>query len=509
MTSSLAGGLAAIALLASTAAADTVIFKDGRVFEVPKLAEGQKGLEAQYRHGAIPIDPALVKEWFSLGAGGEYLPKTDEEKKQVEAGMVPFEGRWIAKAARDRTIAERSTKAQARIDEFKKHQEWRDRYKGATKHFEFEYTVPPEISQRYMEMFEVYYDVFATQWKVSQPKGAKLKVCFYNNFEDYTRIGNAPGSLGYFRFVEPIELNFFYSRRDERLTLDVLFHELNHYLFHLYADPTIQMPAWCNEGMAEYFGASEWDPKTKKMKLGCIQEGRLVNLIDAMDGDEMQSLKGLMSEPRIDALQYAWSWTLCHMLMENPATRDKFKAYVAKVAKDKKLANEPYPANSNYTWVPPSRSIELFQKTLGIKDLDAFQQEWYAYIRKLKVESARGYYRAAMTCVQWDRPLRAISYLEKAVDLGTSDPGVYVELGKLYVRDQKPEKAIAAFERGIQLDPLNADMHLQLGKAHMKRTAEGSQEKGIEEQLLAVEIDPNDGELIWGLDPGVLEKVGH
>lgn len=497
----------AVFAFAPLAAADSVLLKDGRYFEVPKLTKVEGGFVAIYPNGNVKVAETKVKEYFISESGGEYKPKDEAEAKKVEQGLVPFEGKWITKQARDAALAKRTAEARARYEEAKKHSEWKDRYKKSTAHFDFEYTVTPEIGQKYMEMFEVYYATFAKTWSVKQPAGKKLKVCFYNNFRDYTRIGNAPGSLGYFRFVDPIELNFFYDRRDERLTLDVLFHELNHYLFHLYTSGNIMLPAWIEEGMAEYYGASEWDPNTKTMKVGVKQEGRLVNLHDVMDGGEYQNLQEMMSLPAIDALQYAWSWSLCHMLMENPKTKDKFIKFVQRMSQDGKLKRETSPRNSMFVWVPPAEQIDLFQKTLGIKDLAAFEKEWYEYIKSMKVESARGYHHAAMSCIQWDRPVRARMYLEKAISMYSENPETYVELGELYVREEKHAQAIPMFEKALEIDPFNPATYAKLGKAVRAGGSEDDKEKGKRLQLLAIDMDPYDSSLLFLLDDEVAAEI--
>lgn len=495
------GALALFGVACGGARGDTVMFKDGRFFEVPKLAEQGGGYVATFGNGSVTIDKALVKDVFILQQGGGYEPKNEDERKKVEKGLLPFDGKWMTAAQRDQILAKRNAAAKAAIEEYRKHQNWRDRYTASTKHFDFEYTVPPETAADYMDLFEVYFETFSKEWGVRQPKGEKLKVCFYHDEKDFLRIGNTQkGVLGYFRFVDPIELNFFYARRDERLTLDVLFHETNHYLFHLYVPDTYKLASWIDEGMAEYYGASEWDPKAKKMSIGHIQEGRLVNLKDAIDGDELQDLRGLMKEVRIDAMQYAWAWSLNYMLMESKTYRDKYRKYIERLAKDKTLDREDWPGHSGYKWVKPDAALDLFQKTLGIKDLEAFEQDWYGFIRQLEVKSHRGYHRAAMYCVQWDRPIRAEVYFKKAIELGSKDPDTYEEYGQLLVRQGKAEDAIGVLEKGIALDPLNPYLYLQLGTAWRVRGGTENEAKGKQYQRLAIEIDPNDPGLIWNSD---------
>ena len=116
-----------------------------------------------------------------------------------------------------------------------------------------------------MDLFETYFKIFAKEWGVKRGRLGKLKVCFYHD-EDYFRqvSGAGYGVLGYFRFVDPIELNVYNIRNDKQETLSVIFHEVNHYLVYL-IDPKFDYSPWVNEGLAEYYGSSKWDPvKTKR-----------------------------------------------------------------------------------------------------------------------------------------------------------------------------------------------------------------------------------------------------
>ena len=496
------------ALLAGPATADTLFFKDGRFYEVPKLVETESGFDVHYDHGTVTVRKDLVKDWFIEQEGAAPEASNAEDQAKIDKGLVPFEGKWVPKSRRDGILKKRNEQSAAELEEYRKHQNWRDRYQIETKHFQFEFTVPLDVGQQYMDMFEVYYETFAKVWKIKQPRGKKLRVCFYNNRDDFTRIGNVSrGVLGYFRFVEPIELNFFYERRDVRLTLDVLFHELNHYLYHLYTKDNVHLPQWVEEGMAEYYGASKWDPTTKKMTVGELQEGRLVALMNEIDGGNMQDLRGLMSEPAINATQYAWSWTLCHMLMEDKRYRSKFIKYIEKLARGK-IKRAPNPRNVSFQMAPPTESIPTFQQMLGIKDLDAFEAQWYEYIKQLDVQTARGYHRAALFCKQWERPLRAGLYFKKAIEEYYSDnPDTYREYGSLLIAQDEAVKAIPILESGIKLDPLNADLWHQLGRAYRKAGGEDNREKGKNYLILAHEIDPQDLGLLFGLDSDVLEAI--
>ena len=505
-------GLALLAIATPASAADSqamIFFKDGRFYEVPELHPKEDHLQVVFKHGTVEVPKILVHDFVGSDGAGVPADVAPEDVDKVEKGLVPFEGKWIKVSQRDRIVDKRRDEKVEQMEEYKKHQVWRDRYQEETKHFRFEFTVPKEVGDDNMAMFEVFFENAKKEWGFKPPRKTKLKVCFYNNMDDFLRIGNVPrGVLGYYRFVEPRELNFFLERNDKLLTLDVLFHELNHYVFDLVCEGDHQLAPWLSEGMAEYYGSSRWDPTTKKMSYGQIQEGRLVHLQDEMDGGEYQDLLGLMREFDINATQYAWSWTLCHMMMEDKKSKSKFKKFVDKLANDKRLNREPNPRNMSMTWVPPEDTIALFQDTFGISDMEAFEKEWYEYIKSLDVQTARGYHQAAMYCRRWARPLRAQIYFKKAIDEYYSDnPRTYYEYARLLVRDDKHKEAVEVLEKGLKLDPMNPYMYKVLGNAYREMGGDSNKEQGKRYQLMAIEMDPNDLDLYRGLDADVLDEV--
>jgi hypothetical protein len=72
-----------------------------------------------------------------------------------------------------------------------------------------------------------------------------------------------------------------------------MFHESNHYLQSL-VDPAFWIPHFPGESLAEYYGASSWDPVKKKLTVGLIQEERLCEIqsdIDAGEGMDLVRLR--------------------------------------------------------------------------------------------------------------------------------------------------------------------------------------------------------------------------
>jgi len=379
-----------------------------------------------------------------------------------------------------------------KIEEIKQHSTWHSRYKDESKHFKFEFTVTPEIAKGYMDFFEEYWDVFSKQWRIRQPpRLGKLKICIYSNEKEFNRIGNVPrGVLGYFRFVEPLELNFFHDRKDPKFTRAVLWHECNHYLMHLYTTGNVKNPGWLEEGLAEYFGGSEYDAKTKRMTPGLTQEGRLVLLKDAMVGNDYKKLDKLLVKPRIDAMEYGWSWALCHMFFTKEYKK-RFLTFIKGMAKSRRLPRETYPANPGFRWVKPDAQVKFLKSTLKVKDLGALEKKWYDYIKKMKVGSAFGYVQAARQCRRWERPLRAKVYYEKALKADPDYLPIYEAFADHLLDRDEEEEAKKVIERGLKLDPLNPGLYLMLGRYYksQKKKAEAQRFCNLAMDLAPANVD--------------------
>lgn len=479
---------ACLAVLALSARADAIQFKDGRYFDVMKIVEAEGGYKLVLKNGEIFVKKDLVQLVQMSDASGNYVPQNDEEKAKVEKGLVPYEGKWVPKADRDKAVQKKSDDAKKAMEEAKKHQEWRDRYIQETAHFRFEYTIPQAKAKEYMELMEVYYDTFLRKWGIKPPpKQPKLPVCFYHDQEYYYQVSGAPrGAIGYFRFVDPIELNFYYDRNDERLTLDVMFHETNHYLTHL-INTKFHYPPWVNESLAEYYGASQWDPKKKAMSVGHIQEGRLVVLMDAMSGDEWQGLEEMIRLDDFNALHYAWGWSFVHFLMENKKYSAGFQKFYMALGTDKNVTRVPF--QGDMLKCEANEVIKVLKGYLGVKDLKALEKEWHDYVKGLKLESHRGYEEAAQWAENWGLRIKAGRYYKTAIEKGTQNPLTYDDYGEWLRRDGKPEEAIGMHEKAIELDPMNAYFWLHLGHAC---EAAGDNAKGESLKKLALELEPND-----------------
>src|SRR5262245_52203329 len=321
-----------LALAADPGGADTLCLRDGRVFDGLRLEYAEDGYVVHFEHGDVRVPSGLVLDALVESAPA-FQPRTPEEQEKAAQGLVPWDGGWISADARDRLVKKRLSEQRARVAELKAHREWRDRRSEKTKHFLFEYTVALETFEGLRDRMEAYFTSFAKDWGVKQPNElGRLSVAFYGTRKEFHRTSGAGWNvLGYFRFVQPLELDFYYDRLDPALTEDVMFHETNHYLQKL-IDVGFSMPHFPGESLAEYYGASEYDPASKEFKTGLIQEGRLVEVqTDILEG-QLMGLERLVSSDRIYE-HYTWGWSLIHFLMNDAKRAKKFQKFVFDLAR--------------------------------------------------------------------------------------------------------------------------------------------------------------------------------
>lgn len=480
-----------VAASAALAAQDSLQLVDGRFVFGAKIERHEKGVVIHYQNGDVVVPQAMIKSCTALDAGANDANWTDAEKAKLAQGLVLFEDNWIRQDRRDAILRKRAGERAARIEEAKAHQEWRNCYKTETAHFAFEYTIDPDVMKDLIEMMEVYFKTFTKEWGIKKPaKMGKLKVCFYHDADYYQQVtGQTGGVIGYFRFVPPLELAFFYDRLDPEMTVDVMFHETNHYLTHL-IDPKFKYPSWVNESLAEYYGASEWDPEKKSMQTGHLQEGRLAVVQDEIKLDHWQGLEELirLEHGAFNAVHYAWGWTFVHYLLSTPRYEKRFKNFYLALARDPSVARERW--SFDMKTVTPDEQIRVLKKMLGVDDLAGLQQEWHAYVKGLQVVSHRGYEVAGNLALGRGMPIKAQRFFKTALEMGSKNPMTHYGYARALSQKNEFAAAAAQLELAIRGDPLNGLFYIRL--AHAKGRLPNADKKELERlRDLAVEVEPD------------------
>lgn len=489
---------AACVAFVAPARADILLLKDGRILENVKLARVEGAVTVKLANGEVRVPEALVLELvFDDPAAYQSATTSAEDSTKLAEGLVPFEKKWMKPEERNALVAKRIELARKRVEERKAKLLWRNRHIEKTKSFEFESTVPPEIFPRYRDLMEIYFTDFAKRWGIKRPGSGKLKVCFYGDRASFQRTGGAgAGVLGYFRHVEPWELNIYYDRFDPRGTELVLFHEANHYLQQL-LDPKFDMPHFPGEALAEYYGASRYDEKKKSVETGLVHDGRLVEVRTEMDGGRKMTIAELVGGDGLYE-HYTWGWSLVYFLMNQKGLDSKFQKFVLGLVKDKDVVRVPGAHGS--TTVEAGEVLKAFRRFLDLdKDeaLAALEQRWHAYVAGLQLQSARGLEAAAFSAANTypARPIKARRLFSEAIAAGSTNPAAYHRYAGLLVDNEEYDQAFAMWEKALLLDPLDAGLYAGMAEAHSRR---GQRDEAQRLARLAREIDPD--AYTWGWD---------
>jgi tetratricopeptide (TPR) repeat protein len=487
--------LAAATLTPLLSAQDSMQLKDGRFVIDKKIEKHEQGAIVHYQHGDVIVPKSLIRACTSFEVEAQDSNWTEEDKAKMAKGLVFFEGKWIPEKNRDSIMDERRATREARIKEAKAHRLWRNRYTMNTKNFAFEYTIDPEVMQHYADILEVYYKTFLKAWGIKKPRDmGRLRVCFYHDQDYFQQVGGAPnGVIGYFRFVKPIELNFFYERLDEGLTQDVLFHEANHYLTHL-IDPKFHYPSWINESLAEYYGASEWDPEAKKMIIGNLQEGRLATIQDAIRNDEWQGLEDLIRLPQnqFNAIHYAWGWSFVHYLMSDPKTEKAFKKFYLALGRDKKIKRVPH--FYDIKKVEPEEQIRVFCDYMKVNSVEEFEKGWHDHVKAMKAASGDGFRNAGDIALARGMPIKAQRFFRTALEMGNTNCMTHFGYGRALQQKGKHGEAEEQFKKALEIDPLQGRFWMYLADS-MSRNGKNKDEVERMRQL-ALEIEPDNYDLM-------------
>ncbi len=474
-------------LLAAPVAADVLVLVDGRVVEERELARAEGGIEVRFPSGTVLVPDALVHLALIEGEP-DPAPRDDAEREKYAKGLVPLEGEWVPRKRRDELLARRVAARKAEIADNLAHCEWKDRRRAETKNFRFEYTVPQHVFEGYRDRMEAYYQVFAKEWRIKPPEAGKLSVCFYASPKEFYRTSGADyGVLAYFRFVEPYDLNLFYERLDPTLTEQVLYHEANHYLQKL-IDETFSYPHWPGEALAEFYGASLWDPAKQKLTVGLLQEGRLAEIQDDIARGEWMGLGRLIGEELYE--HYTWGWSLVYFLMNDPRHQDAFKRFFLGLAGGRDVKRTPM-AFGLMTVEPPDVAT-AFRKYLRVESAKAFaelERDWHRHVEEqLGALSTRGLELAAVKALSTGRKLRAKRLFEEAIAAGSKNPQLFHKYALLLEKDERG-KALEMARRTVELDPLTGSYWFALG--HLLEKQDRAEAERLKK--LAREIDPELG----------------
>lgn len=457
--------------------------KDGRFVFGKPIKRQQGGVVVKYEAADVFVPDALITECFSTDADFKFEAKNAKEQKRLDKGLVPFRGRWIKKSEFAREIAKLQEELAERIQRQKAYKLWRNRRKVETKTFKFEHNLPEELFDQLKELMEAYYKTFTKYWKLKTKLPNKPTINLYADRGDFNQISGASGGVvGWYHLLSN-QLHIFWDRTDPDFTKDVLFHEANHMLSDM-VNGKFRYPHWIEEAMAEYYGASSWDPKTKKISVGGMQPGRLMEVKRGLEAGKPMKLEQLVGSRGYSS--YNWGWSFVNFMMETPKYREKWKRYWKALAHGKGVKRGGY---GPFRECDPEEQKKQLLKHLKIKDLKPLELEWHAYIKKLKVEDVTGLEQAGRKLRMMGKLDEAQKYLRQAIEKGSTSPHTHAAYADILDHKGKRDLARKMIDKAIELDPLEPDFYYKKGKIAAEGRA-SDKEAAKKWFRLAAEMDP-------------------
>jgi hypothetical protein len=486
--------------------AGVMSLNDGRFVVGKPMTRKKGGVVVHYDAADVLVPDRLILDCFPTKSEVEHEPKNDKEKEYLAKGLVPVGGKWLSKAEAERQIAVMAEKQRKRVAEQKAHTEWRNRHKVKGKTFDFEHNVPIELFEDLKELFEVYYETFTKKWGKKTQLKNKPVVHIYANHDDFATIGGlAGGVIGWYHPLSN-KLHLYWDRSDPDLTTNVLFHEGNHMLSDM-INGDFEYSAWIEEPMAEYWGASRWNPhaanKAERLTTGHLLPGRIAVVRAAVRDNKWVKLTDLIHMERFGAYEYAWGWTFVHFLMSSARYAKQWEKYYLDLAHKKDLKREFYGGSKT---ISPDEQERLLVKYLGVENLEAIEKEWHAYVKQLDISDydLSGLERAGRYMYRMIGDHKeAKRYLEKAAEKGAKSAYTYSTLADLLTKGKEQPRAVSLIDKAIELEPLEPEFYYQKGRLLAQKGPVENKKEAKKWLQLAAEIEPDN----WTYAAAALENL--
>lgn len=233
-----------------------------------------------------------------------------------------------------------------------------------------------------------------------------------------------------------------------------LYHEYTHALIHLNFSG---LPAWLDEGLAEFYGNTVINGKdiqtgkADKSHLYLLQQSKLIPVDVLLQVDHTSPY---YNEQNRASVFYAESWALVHFLLLDPEAR-----------------KQQLLTHFLQAWEKSGNQVEAAKQSFG--DLTKFGRQIEAYARQ------RSFYLANIkSSVQSDEK----SYASRALP-----PGESLALrGDFYLHTNRMPEALATLEAAVKEDPTLAAAHESLGSYYFRRQ---DMDNAAKELKRATELD--------------------
>jgi len=264
---------------------------------------------------------------------------------------------------------------------------------------------------------------------------------------------------GYFQSGEDVNYITLSTEGEDAQTYETIFHEYVHFIVDTSFGKS-EVPAWFNEGLAEYYSTFEIEGD-QKIKLGLPQSNHLA-LLQQNKLMPLDTLFGISNRQLLESgghsrnIFYAQSWALIHYLMQSGKgeTLGKFLGLLIKNVSPEKAFQDAFQTNyqqmekdlrkyvgkSSYQYnIFVLKNKLAFDAEMQASPLD--EAETNAYLGDLLYHN--------------NRPDDAEPYLVKSLKLNSDSSMANTALGMIKVKQRKFDDARIYLEKAISKDPKN------------------------------------------------------
>jgi tetratricopeptide (TPR) repeat protein len=501
--------------LASSALADRVITRDGRILEPRKARQEGLGWRLVFEHGEILVeDPALLRSVEVEGDMSDYVPADDEERRLLAEGYVRHEGKWLSKPAYEQLLKKRFEAARARTEEIARHSAWVDAWEQETKHFKVRSNTSPELLDYYAELLEAYYSLMDDRIGIDPTptyRRIKMAVNVFKSKAEFHKYSQAksPGVLGYF-WAGDNSLNFYHNYADPAQSTWVALHECTHLLTFL-VDQQYNPQIWLNEAVADYFGSSKVS-RDKKGKLviepGQLQTDRVLTVQQAIEAGNDVKLSDLflITRDAFRGFEYAHAWSFVYFLntFEDGRWAKTFaKFFKALYTLEKGIPFEPEPGPPPHgVWktVKPEDIRDELLERMKVKDIGVLERQWKQFVAAIPVEGPEALLKRGSRAAAELEFEKALPDLDAAIEQGTTNPRAWGLRARARAATGDGEGARKDYEEALKRDPLNAGFRYELAKVIVGEFAsETLQVSVVDEDEQKTKLDDPEAKLQAGL----------
>lgn len=307
----------------------------------------------------------------------------------------------------------------------------------------------------------------------SSPRPTTVMV--FNSLNDYApfRPGNAAGHFMPGRDVNYIALAA--EGKTAQAPYGILFHEYTHQLLH--ESSMRDIPAWLNEGLAEYYSTFSVNDD-QHVTLGRTIPGHLFilgqrNLLPLETLFAVDTSSPYYNEDQKQTIFYAQSWLLVHYLIQgNMGARQPQLARFVELLKSKMPAEQACQMAFDLTYPELERELQFYAKSGAQTTTRTTLKQKLTIGTSVDSESISD---ATAVAYQGDllfhmHRAEAVNYLKQALERDPKEKLALASLGLLYSDSGRTELAIPLLERAIAQDSRNYFLQFRYADALLRET---------------------------------------